>query len=240
MMAELVGSPLRQINLYNDSLIPKREIFSARQIATWIVIAVTAMAAIAWWAVVETRKIGIEVANQVSRQSVERARKASVLPAGEVPPTPQQLAASEQTLRAQQAQLEARRAARETLRRGMANDKRGPSALMRLIATTIPPQVWVTEVRVAGSQVDVVGKTLDPAALNIWLERLRASAYVAVKPLPAVRLERVDVPASVSGPAPGLGLVSAASRAPASTPVVHSFTISAGLSSPFAEDGVRP
>ena len=243
MMAELAGSPLRQINLYNDALLPKRELFSARQMTTWTVIALISMIAIAWWAVVETRKIAVEVANQASRQTVERARNAAVLPAGEVP-SPQQLAASEQALRAQEAQLAARRAAGEALSRGMANDKRGPSALMRLIAATIPPQVWVTEVRVAGSQVDVIGKTLDPVAINIWLERLRASAYVVAKPLPVLRLERVDAPniapTTAPSPAPGLGRVSATSLASAGTPVIHSFTISAGLSSPFAEEGPRP
>lgn len=223
-MAEVAASPLRQINLYNPSLIPTREIFSARLIVAWVLMAGIAMAAIAWWAVVETRKISGEIANQASRQTVERARKAAVLPAGEVLPTPQELAAREQALRSQQALLETRRAAREVLKRGMASDNGGPSALMRLIANSVPPQVWVTEVRVAGSHVDVSGKTLDPVAVDVWLERLRASAYFAVKPVPAVRLERVDVPAP----------------SPARAPAVYSFAISAALSSPFAEDGGRP
>lgn len=243
-MAELGGSPLRQINLYNDSLIPKREIFSARQLATWIVIAVIAMLVIAWWAVVETRKISAEVVSQASRQTVERARKAAVLPAGETSPTPQQLAMGEQALRTQQAQLEARRGARDQLRVGIANDKRGPSALMRLIATTIPPQVWVTEIRVSGSKLDVIGKTLDPAAINVWLERLRMSTYVEAKPLPVVRVDRVDAPgvAPVAAPAPafGVGLVAAANTPAVSAPVVHAFSITAALSSPFADDGARP
>ena len=222
MMAELVASPLRQINLYNASLIPTREIFSARLMVAWVFMAVIAMAAIAWWAVVEKRKVSAEVANLASRQTVERARKTAVLPSGEVLPTPQELAAREQALRNQQALLETRRARLEALKRGMASENGGPSALMRLIANSAPPQVWVTEVRVAGSHIDISGKTLDPNTIGVWLDYLRTSVYFAVKPVPAVRLERVDVPA------------------PAREFVVYSFAISAALSSPFAEEGGRP
>ena len=224
MMAELVASPLRQINLYNASLIPTREIFSARLMVAWVFMAVIAMAAIAWWAVVEKRKISTEVANLASRQTVERARKTAVLTSGEVLPTPQELAAREQVLRNQQALLETRRATREALKRGMASEDGGPSALMRLIANSVPTQVWVTEVRVAGSHVDISGRTLDPNSVGVWLEYLRTSAYFAVKPVPAVRLERVDVPA----PSPARALAT------------YSFSISAALSSPFAEEGGRP
>lgn len=224
MMAELVVSPLRQINLVNSSLIPTREIFSARLIVAWVIIAAAAMAAVAWWAVIETRKISGEIAYQASRQAIERARTTPMLPSGEVLPTPQLLAAREQALRNQQALLETRRTAREALKRGMASDHSGPSALMRLIANSVPPEVWVTEVRVAGSRLDVRGKTLDSNAVNVWLERLRTNAYFAVKPVPAVRLERADVLAPP----------------PARTLPGYTFAISATLTSSFADEGGRP
>ena len=223
-MAHSGAASLQQINLYNSTLMPTREIFSARLIVAWVVIAGLAMAAVAWWSVIETRKVGAEIANQASRLAVERARVTPALAAGEEVQTPQQLNAREQALRNQQALLETRRAARDVLKRGMANDKDGPSALMRLIASSVPPQVWLTEVRVLGGQVDVSGKTLDPQAVNVWLERIRASAYLADKPIPVVRIERADL----------------AAPAPARTVPVYTFGISAVLSSPFAEEGARP
>ena len=232
MMAELVGSKLRQINLYNTSLLPTREVFSARLIVGWVVVAAIAMAAVAWWAVIETRKINLEIANQASRQAAERARTMPVLPTGEVLQTPQQLVARQQALRSQQTLLETRRAAREVLKRGIATDKSGPSALMRQIAHSVPPQLWLTEVRVAGNHVDISGKTLDPAAVNVWLDRLRAAETLAIKPVPAVRLERVDAALQPATQPPA--------QVPARTPPVYTFAISAVLAIPFADEGGRP
>lgn len=232
MMPELVGLKLRQINLYNASLLPTREVFSARLIVGWVVVAAIAMAAVAWWAVIETRKINLEIANQASRQATERARTLPVLPTGEVLQTPQQLVARQQALRSQQALLEARRAAREVLKRGIATDKSGPSALMRQLASSVPPPLWLIEVRVAGSRIDISGKTLEPAAVNLWLERLRAAETLAIKPVPAVRLERVDTAVQPSAQPPA--------QLPARMPPVYTFAISAALSIPFADEGGRP
>ena len=236
MMAEIVALPLRQINLYNASLLPTREVFSARLIVGWVVVAAIAMAAVAWWAVIETRKINLEIANQASRQVAERARTLPVLPTGEVLQTPQQLVAREQALRSQQTLLEARRAAREVLKRGIASEKSGPSALLRQLANSVPPPLWLSEVRVVGSRIDISGKTLEPAAVHLWLERLRAAETLAIKPVPAVRLERVDT--AVQPPA--LPATQPVAQLPARTPPVYTFAISAALAIPFADEGGRP
>lgn len=220
-----LASPLGQINLYNASLIPARELFSARLIVAWVVVAALLMVAIGWWAVIETRSVSREVSNQLANRAAEIARVAPVAAGGEALLTPQQMASRELTLRSQQTLLETRRAARDILKRGVADDKSGPSALMRLIANSLPPQAWLTEVRVAGSHIDVTGKTLDAVAVNVWLDRLRASGHLAVKPIPAVRVERV-----VDSPAPS----------PTRPLPVYTFGISAALSFPFADDGARP
>lgn len=223
-MTDRVAVQLGQINLHNPSLIPTRELFSARLIVAWAVVAAILMAAIAWWAVIETRNVRREVSNQAAYQTAERARTAPLMLDGKALPTPEQVAARELTLRNQQALLETRRAARDVLKQGVADDKSGPSTLMRLIASSVPPQAWLTEVRVAGGHVDFTGKTLDPVAVNVWLDRLRASGFLAAKPAPAVRIERVDLPPP----------------APARASNVFTFAISAALSSPFADDGGRP
>ena len=231
-MADLVASKLRQINLYNPSLIPTREVFSARLIVAWVIVAAIAMAAVAWWAVIETRKVNVEIANQALRQAADRARTvSSVPPEGEVLPTPQQLATRQQALRSQQAQLESRRALRDVLKRGTASDVSGPSAIMRVIATTAPSQAWLTEIRVSGSRVDISGRTYDPASVTLWLDRLRASGHLAAKPQSTVRVERADVAVPTPGTPPPV--------APR-TPPVYTFGIVAALSAPFADDGGRP
>lgn len=248
-MTEPRSTPLRQINLYNPALIPARELFSARLIVAWVLVAVVAMIAVAWWAVIETRNVSQEVSTQTARQIEAKARTAPVMIPGEEFLTPQQAAARELTLRSQQSLLETRRAMRDTLKRGTASATSGPSAVMRLIATSVPPQVWLTEVRVAGSQFEVSGKTLDPFAVNVWLDRLRASGQLAGKPLPVMRIERIEANATANATA------NAPPSAPPSTPFatptppiappvrslpVYTFGLSAALSSPFADDGGRP
>ncbi len=216
--------PLRQINLLNPALMPAREIFSARLIVLWVFVAGMAMAVIAWWAVVETSRIKVEIAKQASRQIAEKARLTSVLGDSVAITTPQEVAAKEQEVRSQKTLLETRRVARDALKRGLVGDDGGPSALLRLVSQSIPPQVWVTEMRVSGNHMDIGGKTLDPLALDVWLERLLASNRLVSKPVPAVKLERVDAPAG----------------APTRNLIVYSFSMSAALSSPFADDGSRP
>lgn len=223
-MTTLAATPLGQINLYNSSLLPKRENFSARQIAAGVIVAGVAMAAVAWWAALEARTLRREVADHVQHHAAKTARAlAPPLLDGEPVPTPQQVAALEQGLQSKQALLQSRRAARDALKRGMAGLDGGPSALMRLIASSIPPPAWLTEVRVAGGRIDVTGKALDPAAVDGWLDRLRASGFLAEKPMPTVRVERIEAPAPLG-------------RAPST----YLFSISATLSSPFADDGAQP
>ncbi len=223
-MAALASSTLRQINLYNPALLPVREVFSARLIVTWVVIAALAMAAVAWWALLEKRTVSREVANQLSRQAANVIRSAVVGADGEALPTPQQVAAIRESLRTKHALLETRRSTRDLLARGLVNEKGGPTSLLRLIATTAPPQLWLTELRVNGKQVSITGKTLEPAAVNLWLDRLRESGYLIEKPLPTMRVERLET------------LV----PAPVGVTLAYTFNIAAGLSSPFADDGATP
>jgi len=223
-MTELAATSVRQINLYNASLIPTREVFSARLIVTWVVIAALAMAGVGWWALLEKRSVSRQVANQLSQQAANIARTSVVGADGEALPTPQQVEAIRQSLRSKQALLETRRATRDFLTRGLASEKGGPTALMRLIATTLPPQLWLTELRVNGKQVTIAGKTLEPSAVNLWLDRLRVSGYLIETQMPTMRVERLESTAPV---APG-------------APLVYTFNVAAGLSSPFADEGATP
>ena len=223
-MTELAVASVRQINLYNPSLIPESEVFSARLILTWVAITALAMAAIGGWAIVEKRNVSRQVATQLSQQAANSARSTVVGANGEVLPTPQQVEAIRQSLKGKYALLETRRATRDVLTRGLASEKGGPAALLRLIATSVPPQLWLTELRVNGKQVSIAGKTLEPSSVNMWLDRLRASGYLLEMPLPTMRVEQL----------------ASAAPAMAGVPLVYTFNIAAGLVSPFADEGAAP
>ena len=224
MMETTVALQPQQVNLFNPSLVPKRASFSARHILTWAVVAFLAMAALGWWATTQTRTLRREVSEYAAlRAKHEELAVVPRLPSGEVAPTQQEVASLEQSLTARQSQLDARRGVRDALKRGMTGPNDGPSALLRLIATTMPSSAWLTEVRVAGARIDIAGKALDAATVDGWLGQLNASGFLAARPLPAVRLERIEAP-TPSGRAM----------------TVYTFNISAALTAPFAEDGARP
>lgn len=206
MNAVVLASP-QQINLYNESLLPPRHQFSSHQLAAWVGIALVALAAVAWWATDQMRALRQEMAQQAA------LRPAKV----DDGPSPQQLAALEQGLRAKLAVLQTRRAARDVLKRGMAGPDAGPSFVLRRIAETIPPSAWLTGLTVSASHIDIRARALDPAAVDLWLDRLRSSGFLAREPAPALRLDRIE-------PAAGKTLDS------------YGFQVSATLAAPFADE----
>jgi len=131
-MAAVLASP-QQVNLFNPALLPAREKFSARQLLGWIVFAVVALAAVAWWAAGQMRELRTEIAQEQSRP---RGRP-------QEGPTQDQVNAMQQTYRQLQAQLATRQAALDAARRGMAGPDGGPAGVMRRLAETIPPTVWL-------------------------------------------------------------------------------------------------
>ncbi len=212
-MATLASLP-QQINLFNPSLLPARQRFSARHLASGVVIAVVGLGAVGWWSTSEMRALRSEMAAQAPVAATRHA---------DAGPTPQQVAGLEQTLRARHALLAARLAARDELLRGVAEHGSGPSGVMRRIADSIPSSAWLTEVRVGGARIDLSGKAFDPGAVDGWLDRLRKSGFLASRPSPTLRLERIEAPAQRAG----------------SAQLAYQFHISAALSSPFAEEAAR-
>lgn len=234
MSAVLAQPSMRQINLLNPSLLPKREFFSGRSVLGWVIVAIIAMSAVAWWAVTETRSVSRQASEQTVLRAAEKQRLLGAMPAdAESIPTPQQIAAMDQSLRTKQTALESRRAALVTLKRVLGTENGGPSATLRTFATSMPDSVWLTELRATAGRLEVTGKTLDPAAVNAWLDRLTAAGYLTKKPVPAVRIERADVAGAATAP---VGTPSTTTPVTASRVPVYSFSIVATLTHPFAED----
>jgi hypothetical protein len=182
------------------------------------------MIVVAWWAISETDKLRRQVAEQ-------NALRAAAGQGADTAPTPQQMAAMEQNLKGRQSTLENRRAVRDALRRGMVAEGGGPSALMRLVASTIPPTVWLTELHASGNRIEVIGRATDPAAIQAWIAQLGESREFTTKPISTVKVE--------------YGELSNANASPSSVPRtragnVYAFSVSATLAHPFAEEGKLP
>lgn len=100
-------------------------------------------------------------------------------------------AALVQALQSGQAQLQQREQLLAELRRGLLREGRGHAARLQLVAQSIPPQAWVTAIRADERRLELSGYTLEPAALNRWMEQLARSPLLQGQQLSAVKIERV-------------------------------------------------
>ncbi len=216
--------PIAHINLFNPGLMPAKKSFTARSVTLWIVIAIVAMIGVAWWAKVEKDIVSRQVAEQAARREADAARNTESVT------TPQQIAALDQAVQAKKTVLAARRAQRDALMRGVAADGGGPSAAMRVLAASIPSEVWLTGFSAHGNRLEISGRTINATALAAWMSRLGESKYFAAKPVSSLRLENTDF-ASASSAAAGARLRGGVS--------VYSFNVSAQLAQALADDGGR-
>jgi Tfp pilus assembly protein PilN len=100
----------------------------------------------------------------------------------------------------------------EALKEGVFRPGWGHSDRLTWVARSIPAPVWITEVRMDGHRFEVSGFTLEPSALNEWVDKLGASPLMQGLKLASVKVENATAaPVAVSGNA----AAAAASSAPA-------------------------
>lgn len=84
----------------------------------------------------------------------------------------------------------------------------GHSDRLALIARSIPAPVWITEVKADSGRMEVTGFTLEPSALNEWVQRLSSSPLMKGLRLATVKVQSTLLPAAnaaVTGKAPVAG-----------------------------------
>lgn len=98
---------------------------------------------------------------------------------------------------------------KEALNEGMFRPGWGHSDRLTWVARSIPAPVWITEVRMDGARFEVSGFTLEPAALNDWVDKLSVSPLMQGLKLATVKVENATA-ASVVVP----GAAASAASAP--------------------------
>ena len=92
-------------------------------------------------------------------------------------------------LQAAQAEVTQREALLATVQHGTVQPGYGHSDRLQLIASSIPPQVWITELKANSDMLEMSGFTLQPAELNDWVKRLAQSPLMQGLQLAAVKVE---------------------------------------------------
>jgi len=105
----------------------------------------------------------------------------------------------------------------EVVQQGMFKPGEGHSDRMRMLASSIPSSVWITDARVDNGRLDVTGFTLEPAALNDWAKSLAAHPLMRNLKLTAVHVQNKAETAAVKG--------DAAAGKPVATRPVWSFSL---------------
>lgn len=110
---------------------------------------------------------------------------------------------------------------REALKEGIFRPGWGHSDRLTWVARSIPAPVWISEVRMDGARFEVSGFTLEPAALNEWVDKLSGSPLMQGLQLATVKVEKAAASAiAVPGTA-----ASAASAPAAPARAVWSFNL---------------
>ncbi len=232
----------QQINLRTPILLAQKKYFSADTMAVALAVFLLLGGALcAWW--VWSLNTSADAMNATlagyarERESVQaaiKARQEAAAPAA---------AALKQELQYRRDELAARRSLLGELTRGLASAGQGHAARLRLVAQSIPGQVWVTALQADDAKLDVHGFTLEPDALNTWVAALAAAPLLKGQALSAVKVERArleQMGAGAAGPSPA---PQAAASAPLQRPAWEFVLVSTQAAVPppvGGASGARP
>lgn len=211
----------QQINLWTPIVLTQKRYFSAQSmvqaLAVFVLLGGGLCAYWVWSLNVASEGFKKTLATQSreleSLQSAIKQGKAGVDPGESV---------LTQDLQARRTELLQREKLMQELQRGLFQPGWAHAARLQLVAQSIPPQVWVTQVKADDSQLDVSGFTLEPAALNDWVGKLAASPLLQGQKLATVKVE------------------SASATVPATPRPVWSFHLVSAVGKPSAATGGKP
>ena len=194
----------QQINLCTPILLAQKRYFSAQTMLQAVAVFVVLGGALCMYWVSSLNAASGGFKKTLDAQAPELASLQAAVAASKVSAGSGE-AALEQELQAARAERTQRQAVLEELHRGIVKEGHGHAARLQLVASSIPAQVWVTDVRADESQLDVSGFTLEPAALNEWVAKLAASPLLQDQHLAAVKVNKVKADAAASNSATQTG-----------------------------------
>ena len=210
----------QQINLCTPILLTQKRYFSAQTMAIGLGVFLVLGAALcgAWVWNLDRASESFEQSlksHAVELISLKAAIQSSQASAAPVDPALLTLLAERRNAVVQREML------KEALNEGMFRPGWGHSDRLSWVATSIPAPVWITEVRMDGTRFEVSGFTLEPAALNDWVDKLSISPLMQGLKLATVKVQNATAATPVVPGSPA----SAASAPPALARPVWSFNL---------------
>jgi Tfp pilus assembly protein PilN len=187
----------QQINLYSTALKAPPQRFGAEVVAAGLAATAFVVVASSLWTQFRTHQLQQDVAAVRASQTEEKQRLSASL--ASLPSSASQAGALEQQLAQAEAALLQRRAVLDELTRGRLDDHHRRSVLLRRIALTVPASVWLTQIDIDDSRLELHGRTLEPESLRPWLAQLAADPILPGQPLAALKIER-DTAAGTATP----------------------------------------
>lgn len=176
----------QQINLHTPILLQPRKRFSAVSMARALLTLAFGLGLLGTWMSVQQRTLRREGEQTEARQQAERQQLTATLATLKQGHDRSTL---EQQLHGLQRDLATQRQTLAELERGRALPGWAHSDLLVLVARTVPPPAWVTELAFSPQRIEISGMTLDPGALQTWITQLSQSPALRGRPLAEVRVE---------------------------------------------------
>lgn len=217
----------QQINLCTPILLTQKRYFSAQTMAQALAVFVVLGGGLCAYWVWSLNSASDGFRATLAKQARELESLQAAIQQGKASVGPVD-ATLTQALLAGQTDLLQREKLLQELQRGLFQPGWGHAARLQLLAQSIPAQAWITEVKADENRLDVSGFTLEPAALNEWVNRLGASQLLQGQELITIKVENARASAPVS------------SDAPVNSRPMWSFNLVSALGKPSVAAGVKP
>lgn len=179
----------QQINLCTPILLTQKRYFSARTmaIALGVFLLLGGLLCGLWVWNLDQASASFKLAADAQKIEVDNLQAAIARNRAAAAPADPVLVAQlteRRNLLAQRQQL------KEALNEGMFRQGWGHSDRLTWVARSIPAPVWINDVRMDGARFEVSGFTLEPAALNEWVDKLALSPLMQGLKLATVKVEK--------------------------------------------------
>lgn len=179
----------QQINLFNPAFLPQKKVLTAPMMGIALLVLVAGIAALAMSLQARTARMQQEAGEGAEQLAKKQARLASVN--AEFAPRTKSVELEAQILDAE-AQLAALRHVSGVLQRGELGSTDGFAGYFKAFARQSVPGLWLTGVTVAGNDVGIKGRTLDPASVPAYINRLTGEPLLQGKSFASLQIGQAE------------------------------------------------